>query len=659
LRHRTSQLIGYAAVVVVTGAATLYVGFSFISATAVSQTKTRVQMALNAAWSALQQESALVQVGVTLAAQHDAVRTTVVRGSPAGGAEMALDALRHEHGLDYLIVVDPALVVISQNEDEQTGGLRLAATPVVRRALDGGIGVGTVLVDPANLEARAPELRERSFIELVETERARPSDRKAEDRGMLLEAAVPILGPDRSVRGLVVGGCLLNRRFELVDRIRAAIFGEALYDGKPLGTVTIFLDDVRVATNVVTAESVRAIGTRVSEEVAITVLDRGQRFGDRAFVVDEWYLSAYDPIHDPDGATIGILYVGLLERYYVDHEHRLTLKYLGVGLVAVLLTIGLAFSIASMARRPALERIVRATRELSKGALDTRVRGSSGSHDLQEIALAVNSMAESLQARTDQVERAAREIRQAYDEADEKNRAYLEMLGFVTHELKSPLASIVFAVGALRDGVMGKLTEQQLDLLKAAANSADYLSSTIANYLNMSRIEEGALRLHPETVDLRTAVVEPAIERLREMAADKQMRIEDDIQTGVELYCDPTLMVSVFQNLLSNAVKYGREGGTIRLTHQALDGSNTLAVFNEGTGFSPEQASRMFTKFTRFHAEHYDTHSGTGIGLFVTRMIVELHGGSIEADSDPGRWASFLIRLPRALPGRARRSPVS
>jgi len=464
---------------------------------------------------------------------------------------------------------------------------------------------------------------------------------------MVLEAAVPIIGPNNKIYGIVYGGILLNRRFDLVDKIRKAVFDIDYYNGKPLGTVTIFLWDRRVTTNVIKADTTRAIGTRVSDEVYTKVLEKGERFGDRAFVVNDWYLSAYDPIKDPDGKIIGILYVGLLEQKYLDYKSDLTIKYLGVGLLALLLAGEFAFFFAGRIRKP-IERLIEATRKISGGELNTRVKEKTGSSDIQELGNSFNTMAESLELRSKQLEKASNELHQAYKKADEKNRAYLEMLGFVTHELKSPLASIVFAIESLRDKTLGPINRPQEELLRSSAKSANYLNNTIANFLNLSRIEEGALKLKLEKLKPCLEMCERATERLSELIADNKMKIDCNIPRDLAITGDSDLLASVFQNLISNAVKYGDTGSSIKIDYSENDRDYQFSVYNQGIGFSKEDSRSLFTKFSRFSSEKYSTKSGTGLGLFVTKMIIDRHGGKIWADSEEGKWAKFTFTIPKS-----------
>jgi len=647
LSFRTTHLLGYMLVVSLIGVFTVYAGLSFISKAIVNEAQLRVQKDLNSAWAEYEKTGALLRMAVEMISEHEELRNVLAGRADPGNIANKLELLRVEQGWDYMTLLDKDGFVYVGRDQFGPPYRQGRRDPIIDKALDGQTAFGTILLSRHDMAYEYPGLVAISPIQLVTTEHARPTDRVVEDRGMVLEAATPVLGPHGEVQGILYGGILLNHRNSLVDRVRNAVFGEELYRGKPLGTVTIFLWDVRIATNVIDIDSARAIGTRVSDEVYTRVLEQGERFGNRAFVVNDWYLSAYDPIMNPDGQTIGILYVGLLEKKYLDYRSTLVLKFLGIIFMSMLLSVGLAFYLSGALRRP-IGKLVEATRKVSAGQLNTRVGSDEGCLEIVELARSFNSMFESLETHDKQLGEVAIALKQALAEADEKNRAYLEMLGFVTHELKSPLASIVFAIGSLRERLLGPLTDQQEAVLKASSASADYLNFTIANYLNLSRMEEGELKLSLGVTELRESIVEPAVELLSEIAVDSKMQIACHIQSHLQVKCDCDLLTSAVQNLLSNAIKYGQRGGLIEIgiDSEVDDGFVGVYIFNEGSGFEPHKAEELFNRFTRFAAENYSTKSGTGLGLFVTRGIIKKHGGRIWAESEPGKWARFTFTIP-------------
>ncbi len=648
LPYRLKLWLAFAGVVAMVALVNGWAGFSLISGTLVKEAKLRVEMDLGTAWSAFEDEKVRLQTVAGMASQRESLRPAL-RGEGASAVSADLEALRRRYALDFLTLVDRAGVAIARSRSPFTAGDTVARNAVLARALAGQADTGTILLSPEELAREGEGLAERAFIPIVYTERAAPTTRPFEDRGMVLLAAFPILDREERVLGALYGGVLLNRKFELVDRIRDTVFGDRTLEGRPVGTVTLFLGDVRIATNVMLDAGTRALGTRVSREVGEKVLTRGERFADRAFVVNDWYLSAYEPIRDPEGQIVGIIYVGLLEKSYLGYKVSLATQFLIVSLIALLAATGVAHYLSGGFRRP-LQRLLHATRELSKGDLRARVHLRHASRELVELAGAFNSMGESLETRSRELEEAHAAMERAYLASEERNRAYLEMLGFVTHELKSPLASIVFAIASLRERLLGPLNGGQEALLKSAANSADYLHDTIANYLNLARIEEGDLRLRASEVRFAQDVVDPVVNRLRELAAEKNMRIVSAVDPALLGSADPYLMTSVVQNLLSNAIKYGREGGEIRIACRTIAGDSKLefTVWNEGRGFPRGAGERLFQKFGRLGRGGVDTKTGTGLGLFVSRKIIEKHGGRIWAESEPDQWAEFRFELPIA-----------
>ena len=128
---------------------------------------------------------------------------------------------------------------------------------------------------------------------------------------------------------------------------------------------------------------------------------------------------------------------------------------------------------------------------------------------------------------------------------------------------------------------------------------------------------------------------------------------------GLVVQADSNMLNEVFENLLGNAVKYGSEGAAIRLTAKAEDGAYRFAVRNDGPGFTEEQKARLFGKFSRLSGDLRGHGRGTGLGLFITRKIVEAHGGTIEAESKPGEWAEFRFTIPGAGMTARRRPAVT
>ncbi|MBE0557109.1 MAG: cache domain-containing protein, partial [Proteobacteria bacterium] len=320
---RTIQIGGYVFVVLLMGALTISAGISFISGTIVKEAQLKVHMDLNSAWAAYNEEAAQLQMSMGLVSQQRVVRDAMAERLHPDTVTARLEALRVRHRFDYLTLIDQDGLVCGASRYSARVGSPIRRDAVIDQALSGNVVHGTVRIEREDLLHKSAVLAERAFIPILPTQHAVPDTQTQLDCGMALETAIPILGLNDEIVGVLYGGILLNRRAQIVDKVRNTVFGEEMYNGKPLGTVTIFLGDVRISTNVIQDDSSRAIGTRVSAEVYHTVLEKGRRFGSRAFVVNDWYLSAYDPIRDPTGRIIGILYVGLLEQKYIDYKSTL------------------------------------------------------------------------------------------------------------------------------------------------------------------------------------------------------------------------------------------------------------------------------------------------------------------------------------------------
>lgn len=234
------------------------------------------------------------------------------------------------------------------------------------------------------------------------------------------------------------------------------------------------------------------------------------------------------------------------------------------------------------------------------------------------------------------------------ERAQEATRAYMEMLAFVSHELKSPLASLVMDSRVLLGGYAGDLDEVARSKVAGIARKAEGLINLVREYLDLARTEGGTLHatLAPG-VDLAAEVVEPALEVVAPQVEAKGMRVERVFPAEpVVIRADRELLRIVAVNLASNAVKYGREHGLIRITVAADGDGAMVVVWNEGPGFPEEQRSRLFRRFSRLQTPELLSRPGTGVGLYTSWKVVHLHGGRMDAASREGEWAEFRVRLP-------------
>ena len=231
------------------------------------------------------------------------------------------------------------------------------------------------------------------------------------------------------------------------------------------------------------------------------------------------------------------------------------------------------------------------------------------------------------------------------------NRAYFEMLGFVSHELRSPLASLVMDAETLVGDYLGPLQPAQREKVERMIGKAHYLLGLIGEYLNLARLENGELALNiEEHVDLVAEVMEPGIELVQNLIHQAHAALHRDFpEKPVRIQCDASLLLIAVVNLLGNAVKYGEQDGEIRVRIEAPADRVRVSVWNRGPGFPREERSKLFRKFSRLQTPELLKRKGTGVGLYTTWRVLQLHGGRVWARSELGQWAEFTFEIPQPL----------
>jgi signal transduction histidine kinase len=254
-------------------------------------------------------------------------------------------------------------------------------------------------------------------------------------------------------------------------------------------------------------------------------------------------------------------------------------------------------------------------------------------------------------------ERLSQAVEKAWriEQLEELNHAYTQMLGFVSHELKSPVASMVTDAQLLSQGYLGDVSEPQQAKLEGIIRKGTYLLGLVNEYLDLARVEGGELQTDLRSrVNVSADVIAAAVELVRPQIDAHGVSLVSELpEEPVPLICcDATLLRIVLVNLLDNAVKYGNEGGEIRLSAEltpARRGSSAklkVGVWNEGPGFSRAEKNKLFRRFSRLDDTALKTRRGTGVGLYNAWRIIQLHKGRISADSKHGEWAEFSFEIP-------------
>jgi two-component system NtrC family sensor kinase len=618
-------------------------GATLINRHILNEAQRRISLDLRSGWSLIQAEIERMRLFVNLLGS-DARMTSRKDAASTAALQAFLENERIRFGCDFLSLTDETGRVVLRTVEPYRKGDYLASDPLIAEALAGRIAGGPAILGPSRLHEEGDALEERAFIVFEPTPKAKPRAKTAESAGMVLMAAAPYPNPSGGVGGVIYAGILLNRNHALVDQIRSIIFEDKIYNGRHIGTVTIFQWDTRIATNVFLDNGNRAIGTRVSQDVYDKVLENDANWYDRAFVVNDWYISAYDPVHDFAGNVIGILYVGVLAKTYDDMKTALWKLYGGMAstLAVIVLAAGFIF-----ARRVtgSLRRLAGAAEQIAGGNAGIRVAEPPQNDEILDLTRTFNTMAASLEDREEKLKQAYQALENTNASLQRLNTSYLDMLGFVSHELKNTLGVIYTSARTLQTGLVGGLSETQARLVGNIARSIGAAVDMTRSYLDLARIESGEWRPTAVQIELIKDVLAPVLEAFSQRIREKEMRLEKALPDALILNADPNLLQIVYRNLISNAVKYGRRQGRIQLSAGRRQTEYRFEVFNEGQGLTHDQIPRLFGKFVRFNHDT-DAVRSAGLGLFIIREIIHALGGRIWVESEPGCWINFIFSLP-------------
>jgi len=169
----------------------------------------------------------------------------------------------------------------------------------------------------------------------------------------------------------------------------------------------------------------------------------------------------------------------------------------------------------------------------------------------------------------------------------------------------------------------------------------------IRHYLDLSRIEKDEMTVNPQPTLILKEVIEPVVKGLTSALMEREVALTVEAPPGLSWTLDPELFRGVITNLLNNALKYGEKSGKIRLSVLDQGDHLRMEVWNSGPGISEEDQGKLFQKFQRLQASRQSSVRGTGLGLFITKTIIERHGGKISVESREGEWAKFITELPR------------
>ena len=269
----------------------------------------------------------------------------------------------------------------------------------------------------------------------------------------------------------------------------------------------------------------------------------------------------------------------------------------------------------------------------------------------QKVAERTRDLGEALERQTRLTQQNARlyeEIEAKSRELAEASRHKSEFLANMSHELRTPLNAIIGFSEVLLERMFGEVNEKQDEYLRDILESGQHLLSLINDVLDLSKVEAGRMELEVEPFSLADALAS-GVTMLKERAVRHDISLELEVEPGLDLIeADERKVKQIVFNLLSNAVKFTPDGGQVKITARRVAGAVEVAVRDTGVGLAPDDLEHLFDEFRQVGPAAART-EGTGLGLALTRRLVELHGGRIWVESKPGAGSTFTFTLPQQV----------
>jgi signal transduction histidine kinase len=475
---------------------------------------------------------------------------------------------------------------------------------------------------------------------------------------------------------LISGGFLVWDTIRFRDDLKQDVSAQAQLLAETTGPALQF-DDPQAAL-----ETLMALRLRPRVEVACLYTNPGALFASYGRTPEAatcpatappasfgWRVLEVRTAVSTQGQRVGLLYI---RRDLDDVAARLRVGFAtvaGLLLVAILAAFLVASGMQRAIAAPLLQ-LADTARAVSTGRDVTRRAAPTSKDELGVVMHAFNDMLDRIDARTAELEREVEERRRveaertaALERERDANRLKDEFLATLSHELRNPLNAVL---GWARLIESGKLDEEQARrAIQIILRNVDAQVRLVEDLLEMSSVVTGRMRLAVQTVDLRD-LIEEVVDAVRPGAEAKGLRLHSLLESpGAAVSGDPDRLRQVVWNLLANAVKFTPRGGRVEITAQRVRSHAEVVVSDTGQGIHPDLLPYVFDRLRQGDSSTTRLHGGLGIGLSLVRHLVELHGGSVFAESPgEGHGATFVVKLPLTVADvreqpLARREPTS
>ncbi|MDT5123211.1 MAG: hypothetical protein QOC96_2693 [Acidobacteriota bacterium] len=265
--------------------------------------------------------------------------------------------------------------------------------------------------------------------------------------------------------------------------------------------------------------------------------------------------------------------------------------------------------------------------------------------DFVKILGELEEKREQLEELNRQLNESNRELNEANAKLRELSEMREEFLALTTHDLRSPLTVISGVISFFTSGRLGELSPEQQNMVAMMERNTQSLIELVNDLLDASKLESGTMRLETAVIDLRS-VIDELRETMLPMAKEKGIELVETFPDNLpRVEADRAKLRRILVNLLSNALKFTPKGGRVEVRAEQLDGHINIAVSDTGVGIAPEDVARLFDKYEQARSRATRGEKGTGLGLYITKQLVELHSSEIKVKSEIGKGSTFSFTL--------------
>jgi two-component system NtrC family sensor kinase len=629
---QTKITLTFILVVVISGIINIGLGIKFIGNGIINQAQTRVRADLNSASEIYKTSEEKILNVAKCTANRFFVRDLLLK-QKAAKVPVELRRVQRTEKIDFIAIVDHHCRVILRTNNPYLHGDDMCQNNVIQHCLLHKTPVvSTQLLHEQELVREDSSLVTLAKVNIIPTPRAKFQREGIETTAMVLFAAAPVFDNKENVIGVVYCGKLINNNFEIVDKIKNTVFSAEQYKGRDIGTATIFMKDLRISTNVMKQDGTRAIGTLVSKEVYEAVMEKGLFWIDRAFVVNDWYITSYMPIRNIKDEIIGILYVGILEQKYSDMRNQIAMIFIGITLLSMLAVFGFSYLLANNITKP-LRNIASAAKKIAQGDFPSKIAIKT-QDEIADLGKAFQFMISSLKARDQELKESVSKT-----VAETERLATIGQLSAgVAHEINNPLTGILLYCDLILKN-MAKNDPQRENLEKIGIE-AKRCKNIIKGLLDFSR---------PKKPEIKESsinnLIESTLALVKNQALFQNIVIKKELDISLpNIKIDPNQIQQVFMNLIINAAEAMNGKGDLAIKSKLAEDKKNIEISfcDNGPGIEPDNLNKIFEPF--FTTK--ETSHGVGLGLAISYRTIKHHRGSIDVKSERSRGTTFTIKLP-------------